>query len=343
MLSSLQAPVVNLGATTDEGLRKMAWGGACVALRAAVWRLLTEFCPVQAERRTKEMTRKRREYMEFVSLYFDRDRSFSIPQERAILMQLSIDIPRHKNALFHCKRVSDRVERCLFLWALRHPAVGYVQGIDDLMIIFFFVFFIDAILNSTSLSPPSSLQAAITEDVVAFEEVLAKLSDSSLDDVEADSYWCGGRMLSWVQDHFVHGQPGIHRMLHQLDALMRIVDCTVAEALDGLGVRFADCCFQWMHCLLARELKPRLTIRLWDTYLSVGSAFGDLHVYVCAALLLQIRESIVGQPIDVVMAKMKLPKSDEDLSDAPIGWVDELVAMAYMLMLKHPIGSLQHS
>lgn len=31
-------------------------------------------------------------------------------------------------------------ERILFIWAIRHPASGYVQGINDLVTPFFIVF-----------------------------------------------------------------------------------------------------------------------------------------------------------------------------------------------------------
>jgi hypothetical protein len=32
------------------------------------------------------------------------------------------------------------VERVLYIWAIRHPASGYVQGINDLITPFFVVF-----------------------------------------------------------------------------------------------------------------------------------------------------------------------------------------------------------
>lgn len=41
-----------------------------------------------------------------------------------------------------------------------------------------------------------------------------------------------------------------------------------------------------MNCLLMRELPITAIVRIWDTYLSEGSDFGQFHVYVCASLLL---------------------------------------------------------
>jgi hypothetical protein len=43
-------------------------------------------------------------------------------------------------ALFQQKTVQEMFERILFIWAIRHPASGYVQGINDLVTPFYMVF-----------------------------------------------------------------------------------------------------------------------------------------------------------------------------------------------------------
>jgi len=42
--------------------------------------------------------------------------------------------------IFQKKIVQDIFQRVLYVWAVRHPASGYVQGINDLMTPFFTVF-----------------------------------------------------------------------------------------------------------------------------------------------------------------------------------------------------------
>jgi len=56
--------------------------------------------------------------------------------------QIHIDIPRMSPliALFQQKTVQEMFERILFIWAIRHPASGYVQGINDLVTPFYVVF-----------------------------------------------------------------------------------------------------------------------------------------------------------------------------------------------------------
>ncbi len=70
------------------------------------------------------------------------------------------------------------------MWALRHPASGYVQGINDLVTPLYAVF----------LEPYASLTSSTVE---ASEEALLA--------VEADVYWCLTRLLDGIQ---VGGRKG---------------------------------------------------------------------------------------------------------------------------------------
>lgn len=45
-----------------------------------------------------------------------------------------------KSALLKQKIVQEMFERILFIWAIRHPASGYVQGMNDLVTPFYVVF-----------------------------------------------------------------------------------------------------------------------------------------------------------------------------------------------------------
>ena len=57
--------------------------------------------------------------------------------------------------IFQQTVVQELFERILFIWAIRHPASGYVQGINDLVTPFFVVFLSEFIDNGTT-EPDSS-------------------------------------------------------------------------------------------------------------------------------------------------------------------------------------------
>lgn len=46
----------------------------------------------------------------------------------------------------------------------------------------------------------------------------------TLDEVEADTFWCMSKLLDGIQDHYTFAQPGIQRKLLRLSDLMGRVD-----------------------------------------------------------------------------------------------------------------------
>lgn len=119
---------------------------------------LKGYLPAPSSRRAATLARKRQEYADAVRLAFSRGtKSLDGP----IWHQISIDVPRTNAGIrvWQCEttqRVSPRhvvrvawrseltrlqsLERILYVWAIRHPASGYVQGINDLVTPFFYVF-----------------------------------------------------------------------------------------------------------------------------------------------------------------------------------------------------------
>ncbi len=85
----------------------------------------------------------------FVALFRNRNFPYRIDDEYKFLIQIHIDIPRMTPLLsiFQQVVVQELFERILFIWAIRHPASGYVQGINDLVTPFFVVFLSEFIDN----------------------------------------------------------------------------------------------------------------------------------------------------------------------------------------------------
>lgn len=54
--------------------------------------------------------------------------------------------------------VQELFERILFIWAIRHPASGYVQGINDLVTPFFVVFLSEFIENGEKIRKKTTRQ-----------------------------------------------------------------------------------------------------------------------------------------------------------------------------------------
>ncbi|XP_041330526.1 TBC1 domain family member 22A isoform X2 [Pyrgilauda ruficollis] len=127
------------GPNTDlDELRKLSWSGIPKRVRPIAWKLLSGYLPANVDRRESTLQRKRKEYFAFVEQYYD---SRNDESHQDTYRQIHIDIPRMSPEVLRLQpKVTEIFERILFIWAIRHPASGYVQGINDLVTPFFVVF-----------------------------------------------------------------------------------------------------------------------------------------------------------------------------------------------------------
>ncbi|XP_014858275.1 PREDICTED: TBC1 domain family member 22A-like isoform X2 [Poecilia mexicana] len=264
------------GPNTDlEELRKLSWSGIPRQVRPIAWKLLSGYLPANAERRESVLQRKRQEYFGFIQQYYD---SRNDEHHQDTYRQIHIDIPRMspENLVLQPK-VTEIFERILFIWAIRHPASGYVQGINDLVTPFFVVFVFEY----------------IEEEVENFD--VSSLQEEALRNIEADSFWCMSKLLDGIQDNYTFAQPGIQRKVKALEELVSRIDESVHRHMQQYEVEYLQFAFRWMNNLLMRELPLRCTIRLWDTYQAEPEGFSHFHLYVCAAFLVRWRKEILEE------------------------------------------------
>ncbi|KAF8635225.1 hypothetical protein AX17_004000 [Amanita inopinata Kibby_2008] len=191
-------------------LRKLAWAGIPADFRPMAWQLLLGYLPLPTPLRSSTLARKREEYLSLVQVAFARDKE---GLDQQIWHQIEIDVPRTRPGvrLWMYATTQRSLERILYVWAIRHPASGYVQGINDLVTPFFQVFLSAYIDSDPELFDPSSLPKHV------------------LDAVEADSFWCLSRLLDGIQDNYISQQPGIQRSVRRMSELV--------ARIDGLSLR----------------------------------------------------------------------------------------------------------
>ncbi|KAK9461526.1 rab-GTPase-TBC domain-containing protein [Lipomyces oligophaga] len=297
-------------------LRNLAWSGIPEELRPMSWQLMLGYLPTNADRRMQTLARKRKEYNDGVRQAFGpsgivTDIQKSTVVDHAVWHQISIDVPRTNPhlKLYSFPATQRALERILYLWAIRHPASGYVQGINDLVTPFFQVF----------------LSAYVDADVETYDS--GQLPKEILDVIEADTFWCLTKLLDGIQDNYISAQPGIQRQVAALQDLTQRIDANLVRHLQQENVEFIQFSFRWMNCLLMREVSVKNTIRMWDTYMAEGSTgFSEFHLYVCAAFL--VKWSMQIQTMDfqeIMMFLQSLPTQNWTEKD-----IELLLSEAYM-------------
>lgn len=190
-------------------LKELSWSGIPRKQRAITWRLLSGYLPTSLERRNSVLERKRVDYHKLVEQYFHADKRDEAQQDT--FRQIHIDVPRMNPhvPLFQQGLVQEMFERILYIWAIRHPASGYVQGINDLVTPFFIVFLQEALIDSDK-----ELETCQIEE----------LSIEKRNLIEADSFWCLSKFLDCIQDNYIFAQLGIQAKVNQLKELIQRID-----------------------------------------------------------------------------------------------------------------------
>ncbi|KAK8934134.1 hypothetical protein KSP39_PZI014439 [Platanthera zijinensis] len=253
-----------------EKLRELAWSGVPPYMRPQVWRLLLGYAPPNSDRREGVLSRKRIEYLDSVAQFYDIPDADRSDDEISMLRQIAVDCPRTVPdvTFFQHEQVQKSLERILYTWAIRHPASGYVQGINDLVTPFLIVF-LDEYLEGNTESWN-----------------ISHLSPETISNIEADCYWCLSKLLDGMQDHYTFAQPGIQRLVFKLKDLVRRIDEPISRHMEEQGLEFLQFAFRWFNCLLIREIPFHLVTRLWDTYLAEGDSLPEFLVYISASFLL---------------------------------------------------------
>ena len=312
--SLMESPTVEL-----EELRKLAWSGISPRSRAKAWKILCGYLPGNGSRQYEVILRKKEEYFHCVEQYFltkDQD----VHQDT--YHQIHIDIPRMSPVvgLFQQLCVQQIFERILYIWAIRHPASGYVQGINDLVTPFFLVFLQDC----SNRKAGKSVNILDSSDL----NVESFFDQAERDMVEADSYWCLTTILAGIQDNYTFAQPGIQLKVRQLEELIQRIDQQLHHHLISHEVIYLQFAFRWMNNILMRELPIKATIRLWDTYLAQADGFSHFHLYVCAAFLTHWKSELMKKADfhTLLMFLQNLPTAKWGDNE-----IDLLVAEAYRL------------
>lgn len=195
-------------------LRSMAWAGINGEVRPLTWKMLLGYLPVIRSKRVQALERKRSEYQHLVHQYYN-----NVSTNDEMWRQIHIDIPRMQPliSIFQQEVVQKIFERILYIWSIRHPASGYVQGMNDLVMPFFVTYLSEFI-------PGHSLA-----DVESFE--VSSLPDDILHGVEADSFWSFSKLLDSIQDNYTFAQPGIQRLVNLLGRIISRVDSALHEHL----------------------------------------------------------------------------------------------------------------
>lgn len=232
LLNLLSEPMIDIGKLRAEVTYIPLWAPEA---RSVSWKLLLGYSSPNQELWATSLSRKREDYEEcsrthFPNLTYSEDinecnlisEEMSTYEEKN-LKQILIDVKRtHPGEAFSSKTAKDMLTRILFVWAFKHPASGYVQGINDLAATFMYVFLAEAIDNNKR-------EQGIIDDEENFEynaydiklEDMELLKEDQILNIEADTFGCLENFLETLQENYTDKQPGVHKIMEKVEQIIR--------------------------------------------------------------------------------------------------------------------------
>lgn len=71
--------------------------------------------------------------------------------------------------------------------------------------------------------------------------------------IEADTFWCLSKLIDDIQDNYTEMQPGVHKQLNKMKAILEQSVPDVLAYLESIDIIFMDFAYRWISCYLTRE------------------------------------------------------------------------------------------
>ncbi|BFU23090.1 TBC domain containing protein [Entamoeba histolytica HM-1:IMSS-B] len=265
-------------------LQKLSWNGIAWQLRHKVWKILLGQVPLDQDKVEDVLKQKRTSYIEMRKKMLN---DLRVNEENHYI-QIKKDLKRSNKEipfLFNSK-IQTMMENVLLVWALRHPACGYVQGMNDLLVPLIYVYMTE-----------------YTYDQELTDERINIIPSMLLECCEADSYWGLDSIMSRIQDNYTLEQQGIMNKVQRMEQIVKIATPELYQHLADNGVMFLQFAFRWINCCLLREFKLGTALRLWDSYMSVedGTGFSELNMYCSASLLTYYSKDLLNMDFSEII------------------------------------------
>eukprot|EP00298_Acanthocystis_sp_HF-20_P013935 c20567_g1_i2.p1 GENE.c20567_g1_i2~~c20567_g1_i2.p1 ORF type:complete len:542 (-),score=163.71 c20567_g1_i2:203-1828(-) len=168
---------------------------------------------------------------------------------------------------YFTKRFHDEMLRILFLYAKLNPGVKYVQGMNEILAPLFYLFEQDS-------------------------------SIETVEDAEADTFWCFTNIMAEIRDHFIavldRSDVGINYKMQQMYDLLEEKDHPLWYHLTvNCQIQPQFFAFRWLSLLLTQEFEIHTIFHLWDALFADEMRFKFL-LYVCVAMLVCVRDRIMS-------------------------------------------------
>ena len=244
---------------------------ALPCLRPLIWKSLIGFYPLNNLSEWKEETiNKFKIYEENIVKKYDYYPN-KIKEDRDInlINQINKDLPRTR---FDCEFYAnnpnnyEKLRRILFFYANEHRDVNYIQGMNEIIAIIFYIF---------------------SKDDNPFNEKYK----------ESDSYFTFEKLMEQVKDIFMmenidYSQLYVKEQIEEIKKILKKIDPNLMNHFHQIGLEIDNFVMRWLLVLFAQEFTIDVAVNFWDRLFTQKNKI-KFVCYISAAIIKRNKDKIM--------------------------------------------------
>ena len=265
---------------TNDILEKIIENGIpneILSLRPLIWKALIGYLPISDLSKWKEKiikNSKRYNQLKKENLLNYNNKNLS-NEEKELLEQIDKDLPRTRGDVNFFKLYSkknkkeknyDIMRRILFIYAKQHPEINYIQGMNEIIAVIYYIFEND--------DNPFMINYTESDSYYTFEILLEEIKQV------------------FMMDNINYSQLFISQQIKFIKKLLEKFDLELLNHFEKEEIILDSFLIRWLFVLFAQEFHLDTTINFWDRMFTQKNKINFL-CYVSVALLINNRDLLI--------------------------------------------------
>ena len=239
-------------------------------LRPLIWKSLIGFYPLNNLEQWKDETiNKSKIYEDLLKKYDYYPKNIKEEQDKNLIDQINKDLPRTRfDCDFYVNNSNnyDTLRRILFLYANEHSDVHYIQGMNEIIAIIFYIF---------------------SKDDNPFIEKYK----------ESDSYFIFEKLMEEIKDIFImeninYSQLFIKEQIEQIKKILKKIDLELINYFEDIGVEIDNFVTRWLLVLFAQEFTMDVAVNFYDRVFTQKNKIKFI-CYISAAIIEKNKNTLI--------------------------------------------------
>ena len=265
-------------------------------LRPLIWKSLIGFYPLNNLIQWKEETiNKNKLYEDIIKKYDYYPNKIQEEKDINLIAQINKDLPRTRfDCPFYAKEPKnyDTLRRILFFYAKEHQDINYVQGMNEIIAIIFYIF---------------------SKDDNPFY---------TKNYMESDSYYTFGKLMDEIKDIFKmenieYSQLYVKEIIDEIKKILKKVDYKLSNYFDEIGLEIDNFVMRWILVLFAQEFTIDVAVNFWDRLFTQKNKIKFI-CYISAAIIEKNKDIIMKLDASEIMEwtqELKNKMNEIDISN----------------------------